>query len=155
MRLRDDRRRRARAGSGVLGALGITGGLVCTATMVLPVLGAAGAAAGGMQGMGGGDQPSQGGLVGTLNDLGPAILVVSTLLVALGVGLRRPLAAVPALAAGALLYWGMYAQPSYRLMYLTLALGFTGWLATYLWARRARPTNGAPAPPASRVDADR
>jgi len=112
MRFEDSRHPRTRAGGGMLGALGITGGLICTATMVLPALGAAGAAAGGTQGMTGADEPPRYGLVGTLTDVGPAILVVSTLLVTLGVGLRRPLAAVPALAAGAVLYWGMYAQYS-------------------------------------------
>jgi len=80
----------------MLGALGITGGLICTATMVLPALGAAGAAAGGMQGMTSGDEPPHDGLLGILTDAGPAILIVSTLLVTtLGVGLRRPLATVP------------------------------------------------------------
>jgi len=48
----------------------------------------------------------------------------------------------------------MYAQPSYPVMYLTLALGFPGWLATYLWAHRARPAPTRPTPPADRVDAD-
>jgi len=110
MRFEDSRHPRTRAGGGMLGALGITGGLICTATMVLPALGAAGAAAGGTQGMTGADESPRYGLVGTLTDVGPAILVVSTLLVTLGVCLRRPLAAVPALAAGAVLYWGMYAQ---------------------------------------------
>ncbi len=93
---------RTRAGGGMLGALGITGGLICTATMVLPALGAAG----GMQGMTSGDEPPHDGLLGILTDAWPAILIVSTLLVTLGVGLRRPLATVPALAAGAVLYWG-------------------------------------------------
>ncbi len=149
------RHSRTRAGGGMLGALGITGGLICTATMVLPALGAAGAAAaaGGMQGMTGADEPPHDGLLGILTDAGPAILIVSTLLVTLGVGLRRPLATVPALAAGAVLYWGMYAQPSYPVMYLTLALGFAGWLATYLWASRARPAPTRPTPPADRIDA--
>ena len=146
---------RARAGGGTLGALGITGGLICTATMVLPALGAAGAAAGGMQGMTSGDEPPHDGLLGILTDAGPAILIVSTLLVTLGVGLRRPLATVPALAAGAVLYWGMYAQPSYPVMYLTLVLGFTGWLATYLWARQARPAPTRPTPPAGRINVAR
>jgi len=54
--------------------------------------------------MTGADEPPHDGLVGILTDVGPAILVVSTLLLTLGVGLRRPLAAAPALAAGAVLY---------------------------------------------------
>jgi len=66
---------------------------------------------------------------------GPALLVASIVLVTLSVAVRRPLAAVPALLWGALLYWGMYSQPSYPVMYLTLALGYAGWIGTYLWAR--------------------
>jgi len=38
MRFEDSRHPRTRAGGGMLGALGITGGLICTATMVLPAL---------------------------------------------------------------------------------------------------------------------
>jgi len=112
MPFQNGRHPRTRAGGGMLGALGITGGLICTATMVLPALGAAGAAAGGMQGMTSGDEPPHNGLLGILTDAGPAVLIVSTLLVTLGVGLRRPLATVPALAAGAVLYWGCTPSPA-------------------------------------------
>ena len=109
--------------------------------MVLPVIGVAGAAAaGGMQGMDGMAGPPQGGVLGVLTTYGPVILAVSILLVTLSLGLRRPVAAIPALAAGAVLYWGMYAQPSYPVMYLTLAAGFGGWIVTYLWTRRVGPT---------------
>lgn len=57
-------------------------------------------------------------------EYGPVILLVSIALVTIGLALRRPWAAVPSLAAGAVLYWGMYAQASYFVMYVSLALGF-------------------------------
>ena len=81
----------------------------------------AGTAAAAAQGVGGGADP---------------ILIVSVVLVTVSLAVRRPLAAVPALAFGALLYWGMYGQPSHLLMYLTLALAYAGWLGTNLWTRR-------------------
>ncbi|MGH3570622.1 MAG: hypothetical protein ACRDUW_02140 [Pseudonocardiaceae bacterium] len=81
--------------------------------------------------------PPPGGLLGALIEYGPVILIVSVLLVTASVALRRPPATVPAGAAGALLYWGMYAQPSYPVMYLSVAVGFAGWAAAYLWARAA------------------
>ncbi len=61
--------------------------------------------------------PSPGGLLGVLIDYGPAILVVSVLLVAASLVRRRRSTAVAAITAGALLYWGMYAQPSYPVMF--------------------------------------
>jgi len=96
MRFEDSRHPRTRAGGGMLGALGITGGLIRTATMVLPALGAGGPA----------PAPRRGTRPGCR--CGPVL------------GDVRPV------------------QPSDPVMYLTLALGFTGWLATYLWTRRAR-----------------
>lgn len=124
---------RLRAGIGSVGLLGVLGGLTCTATMVAPVIGIAGAgAAAGMKGMA--SSPA-GGVLGVLTGFGPGILVVSVLLVTASLAWRRTLAAVPALAAGVLLYWGMYAQSSYPVMYLSLSLGFAAWLATYLWTR--------------------
>ncbi|MDQ3716078.1 MAG: hypothetical protein M3381_08700 [Actinomycetota bacterium] len=126
---------RLRAYIGSAGLLGVAGSLACTAAMVLPVIGAAGATAS-MAEMAGA-QPD--GLLGVLIEYGPIILITSILLVAAGLSLRRPAAVVPALAAGAVMYWGMYAQPSYPMMYLTLIIGFGGWLITYLWTRRKRP----------------
>jgi len=74
-----------------------------------------------------------GWVLGVLTEYGPGILIVSVLLVTASLAWRRALAAVPALAAGVLLYWGMYAQSSYPVMYLVLGLGFAAWIATYLW----------------------
>lgn len=114
-------RGRARIGSGLAGLLGVAASLACTAAMVLPVLGVVGTAGAAAQGAGGGADP---------------ILIVSIVLITVSLAVRRALAAVPALAFGALLYWGMYGQPSDLVMYLTLALTYAGWLGTYLWTRR-------------------
>lgn len=137
MRLNRRRNGGLQVGAGTVGLAGVATSLLCTVTMVLPVIGIAGAgAAASTQGMAGMDGPAPGGVLGFLTEYGALILGVSVLLVTLSLGLRRPLAAVPALLAGAVLYWGMYAQPSYPVMYVTLAAGFAGWIATYLWARQ-------------------
>ncbi|MDA8203399.1 MAG: hypothetical protein M0Z49_11700 [Chloroflexi bacterium] len=126
--------------------------------MVLPLVGVAGAgvASGaqagggsmaGMAGMGpapaeravaasGAAAPSHaGGVLGFLVTIGPELLVVSILLVTVSLALRRRVAALPAPFAGALLYWGMYAQGSDALMYATIAVGYAIWAATYAWTR--------------------
>lgn len=92
--------------------------------------------------MSGTSAPTQGGFLGFLLEYGPVILLVSVALVTLGVALRRPWAAAPSLAAGAIIYWGMYAQASYSLMYLSLALGFAAWAATYRWALSGQRSPG-------------
>jgi hypothetical protein len=85
--------------------------------------------------------PPRHGLLGVLLRIGPGLLIASVLLITAGFALsRRPRAAVPALLAGALLSWGMYAQPSLTLMYASIAVGYTAWAALYLWVR------GKPAP---------
>ncbi|MGQ0575500.1 MAG: hypothetical protein ACT4RN_15035 [Pseudonocardia sp.] len=132
------------AGARATGLLGVTGSVAGTAAMVVPVIGVAGAgAAASGRDMADMTGPTQGGLIGVLIEYGPIILVVSVVLVTVSVALHRPLGAVPALAAGALLYWGMYAQPSYPVMYLSLALGFAGWAATYIWVRTRGSTAAA------------
>lgn len=99
--------------------------------MTLPAIGVG--AAGGMAAMSGSTAPTQGGFLGFLLEHGPVILLVSVALVTIGLALRRPWAAAPSLAAGGVLYWGMYAQPDYVVMYVSLALGFTAWAALYRW----------------------
>jgi hypothetical protein len=74
-------------------------------------------------------------VLGILVTIGPELLVVSVLLVTVSLALRRRIAAIPALVAGALLYWGMYAQGSDALMYATIAVGYAIWAATYAWTR--------------------
>ena len=90
-----------------------------------------------------------GGVLGFLVTIGPELLVVSILLVTVNLALRRRVAALPALFAGALLYWGMYAQGSDALMYATIAVGYTIWAATYAWTRQ-RPRASETTRPAFR-----
>lgn len=49
--------------------------------------------------------------------------------------LRRPVAAVPAVLAGAVLYAGMYTQSNQALMYGSIAVGYAAWIGTHLWVR--------------------
>lgn len=113
------------------GVLGLAGSVTCTVAMTLPAIGVG--AAGGMAAMSGSNAGTQGGVLGFLLDYGPIILIVSVALVTIGFALRRPKAAAPSLGVGAVLYWGMYAQASYLLMYATLALGFAAWALIYRW----------------------
>jgi len=146
---------RARVASGVAGTCG---SFACVAAMVLPLVGLAGAGAaagaqaagGSMAGMGpatttatsGASHP--GGVLGALVTYGPELLVVSVLLVAASFALRRPVAALPAVVAGALLYWGMYAQASVALMYVTIVVAYLAWVAVYAWVRtRPRSQRGS------------
>lgn len=160
---------RARTAAGVAGTCG---SLACMASMVLPLVGVAGAgvASGaragggsmaGMAGMGpapaaraaassGAAAPSHpGGVLGFLVTIGPELLVVSILLVTVSLALRRRAAALPALVAGGLPYWGMYAQGSDALMYATIAVGYAIWAATYAWTRQ-RPRASETTRPALR-----
>ena len=124
------------ASSRSAGLLGVAGTLACTVAMVLPAIGLVGAgAAGGMAGMSDGGT-TQGGFLGFLLEFGPTILLISVALVTLGLALRRPWTATPSLAAGAVIYWGMYEQASYPVMYFTLALGFATWAALYQATRK-------------------
>jgi hypothetical protein len=122
------------------GLLGLVGSLVCTVAMTLPAIGVG--AAGGMAAMSGASANTQGGFLGFLLEYGPLILLVSVALVTIGLALRRPRAAVPSLAAGAVLYWGMYAQASYLVMYVSLALGFAAWTAIYRWTLSDHQSTG-------------
>jgi len=137
------------ASSRSAGLLGVAGTLACTVAMVLPAIGLVGAAAGGMAGMSDDSGTTQGGFLGFLLESGPTILLISVALVTLGLALRRPWSAAPSLAAGAVIYWGMYEQASYPVMYFTLALGFAVWAALY---RGTRNLAGPTVPP--RIVAD-
>ncbi len=115
--------------------------------MVLPAIGIVGAgAAGGMAGMSDDSGTTQGGFLGFLLESGPTILLISVALVTAGLALRRPWTAAPSLAAGAVIYWGMYEQASYPVMYFTLALGFAVWAALYRGTRRWAPMSEAMSP---------
>lgn len=136
--------------------LGLGGTAACAVAMILPIVGvvssaaSAGAqAAGGMAGMGaGGHVAHYSGLEGFLLRFGKEILIVSVVLVA-GSFLarrvaRRGYAAIGALVGGAILYYGMYEQSSVAVMYVTMAVGYTGWVGAYLWLRRCACISATP-----------
>ena len=142
----------------VAGLTGAAGSLACTVAMTAALAGAlgSGAAAGARAAtrtgpMSGMATPSPGGPAGVLIEYGPQILAASELLVTGALARRRLPAAVPAAAAGALMWWGIYAQASTTVMYLALALAYAAWTATWLWARcHSHPATKAPSGPPSR-----
>jgi hypothetical protein len=120
------------------GALGVLGSIACTASMIAAAAGVGGAAAAtSMAGMTNTGTGHPGGALGALVRIGPWLIVLSALLVTAAFALtRRPLTAIPALAAGAVLYAGMYAQNSLPVMYASVAVGYLTWAALALWAAR-------------------
>ena len=135
-----------RAGRTWAGALGTAGSVACGVSMILIAAGvSASAAAAGMAAMSGTGAGAPHGVLGVLLRAGPWLLVVSVLLVTAAFALtRRPAAAIPALLAGAVLYAGMYRQASLPVMYASIAVGYTAWIALYLRVRRGhhRPAPG-------------
>jgi len=135
-----------RAGRAGAGGLGVAGSALCAASMigvgvgVGAGVGIAGAATTtGMAAMSGTGPGAPGGALGVLLRLGPVLLVVSVLRMTAAFALsRRPVAAVPALLAGAVLYAGMYAQPDLTVMYTGIAAGYLAWAGLYLCARSRR-----------------
>ena len=137
-----------------LGALGLVGGLLCSVSMVTASVGlvaAAGASVGAMAGMSGTGHAAPSSatsapirvVVGFLISWGPLILIVSIAAMCLALWTRLKAAAVGALLAGTLLYWGMYGQANVAVMYATIAIGMVAWLSAYIWAAgwwfRSRP----------------
>jgi hypothetical protein len=127
------------AGRWSAGAVGVLGSMACTASMIAAAVGVGGAAAAtsmtGMTGMTGTGR--LGGVLGVLVRIGPWLIVASVLLVTAAFALsRRPVTAIPALAAGAVLYAGMYAQNSLLVMYASIAVGYLTWAALALWVAR-------------------
>ncbi len=127
-------------------AAGALGSLACSTSMILAALGlvgsavAAGSSLADMPGMGStattASQPGPlAGLLAFLVQAGPVIMIPSIAAMVVALGLGRRVAAIPALAAGAVIYWGMYLQPRLALMYAAIAVGFFGWAALYLWSR--------------------
>ncbi len=127
-------------------AAGALGSLACSTSMILVALGLVGSAVSAgsslvdMPGMGStGTTASQpgplAGLLAFLVQAGPVIMIPSIAAMVLASGIRRQIAAIPALAAGAVMYWGMYLQPRLALMYAAIVAGFFGWAALYLWNR--------------------
>lgn len=128
------------------GALGIGGAILCSLTMVAPALGliAVQRTQPVMSGMSGPGQTSRAQLPAWWQAVvasGPEILVVSVLLVALAVALRRRAAALPAMVGGLILYLGMYVQPSLAMMYAAPILGIA--LLLFAYVAGLRPALGA------------
>lgn len=124
----------------------MAGAVACSAAMTLAALGVAGAgAAGTAQGMAGmGSPPSReagaSGILSFLLNDGPAILVVSAVLVVLALIIERRSWQRGTLAAlaGALQYWSMYVQADRAGMYTAMAIGLGAWTALLLSARGVR-----------------
>ncbi len=138
--------RASRAVQVIGGASGLAGAVACSTAMTLAALGVVGAgAAGTAQGMAGmgpapaGGTSASGILVFLLNN-GPAIIVVSSVLIVLALMIERWSLQRGTMAAfaGALLYWGMYLQVDGALMYIAMAIGTGAWAALLLSARRGR-----------------
>ena len=132
------------------GALGVLGSMACTASMIAAAVGVGGAAAAtSMAGMTGTGSGHAGGALGALVRIGPGLIVASVLLVTVAFALsRRPVTAIPALVAGAVLYAGMYAQDSVPVMYASIAVGYLTWAALALWAARNPAAQATPPAPA-------
>ena len=125
--------------------VGLGGTLVCSLSMIAAAVGlfAAGgtaAAQGGMAGMGsehqGAGAAHSPGWLDVLLRWGPEILVVSVVLVAASVALRRRWAALPAIGGGLTLYVGMYVQPNLALMYAAIAVGILLLILAYVVSLR-------------------
>lgn len=127
--------------TGVAGVVGLVGSLACIAAMVLTTFGVIGVGvSGGMAGMGTRGAPETGtlsGILGFLLQAGPTILVISIGLITASLAIRRRIAALPALAGGGIMYWGMYGQAMIPIMDAAVVLGLLIWLATEFWTRRA------------------
>jgi hypothetical protein len=109
---------------------------------ILVALGAGASTTAGMVGMG---QPSDvphgtlGGLFDLLQRIAPGLLIVSIVLIGGAFALRRPVAVIPALLAGIVLYVSVHAQSDPVVMYAGMAAGYGTWIVLYLWTRRRRP----------------
>lgn len=146
-----------RRGKSWAGGLGVAGSTACVASMVSVGVGVgvgvgAAATATGMAAMSGTGPDAPGGALGVLLRPGPVLLVVSVVLVTAAFVLsRRPVAAVPALLAGGVLYAVVYAQPDLTVMYLGIAAGYLVWAGLYRWVRTARPHRPRTPPRADRT----
>lgn len=127
-----------RLGTSLCCALGVCGAVACSVAMFALPLGivgasvAAGAKADSMQnmsGMPGADSVASRSVppwIAALNHVGPELMVASVALVLLAALLRKStLAAGTALAAGGILYYGMYAQARMSIMWVFTAIGLT------------------------------
>ncbi len=134
--------------SSVTGGAGLLGGVSCTVSMTLAMLGLVGTAAvqaghsaGDMAGMTATSGPavhSSDPVLAFFIDHGPTILIVSAVLVVFSLGVRRRWFVVPALVVGALMYWGMYAQSSVTVMYVASGIGILVWILLFVAVGSAR-----------------
>jgi hypothetical protein len=78
---------------------------------------------------------------------GPVILIISVAAMTLALAARRPISAIPAVLAGALLYWGMYGQANLPAVYAAIAIGLVVWTGLFFWvrglSRRSAPRSSA------------
>lgn len=124
------------------GVTGVIAALVCTLGCCLPAilvaLGVGASAAAGMGHAAHGAREAGGWLpemLDVLHRISPVLLIVSIVLVAAALGMRRRAAALPALAAGVVLYLSVHGQTEPVIMYAGMALGYGVWLGLYLWTR--------------------
>jgi hypothetical protein len=126
------------------GAAGVLGALTCTLACCLPAIlmalgvGAAGASMGGHDAHAHGAAGTPGSLLHLLHRISPVLLIVSIVLIAGAFALRRPVAVIPALTAGAVLYLSVHGQTHPAVMYAGMAVGYGTWIGLYLWTRPDR-----------------
>lgn len=128
---------------------GIGGSLVCSLSMVGTAIGifatggttaakVTSSSMAGMSGTGKGAVPSSTpAWLDVLIRFGPEILVTAIIILTIAVALRRSVAAAPALFGGAILYFGMYAQPDLAWMYASMVAGTGLLVLAYLMGMRA------------------
>jgi hypothetical protein len=81
-----------------------------------------------------------GALLHLLQRITPGLLIVSIVLIGCAFALRRPVAVIPALLAGAVLYASVHIQADQAVMYAGMAVGYGTWIVLYLWTRPRKRT---------------
>lgn len=102
---------------------------------------AAAGAMGGMAASAGGANSANGSspidpVVAFLVWAGPAILLLSVIALAAATVIRQPAATGLVLAAGTVLFWGMYLQAALSVMFVSIVAGLAGLAVAYVWAYR-------------------
>ncbi|MEO6793264.1 MAG: hypothetical protein ABI253_02560 [Mycobacterium sp.] len=145
----DLRRRREPTAGRRFGVAGVVAALACTLGCCLPAilvaLGVGASAAAGVGHAAHGTNESRGwfaAVVDVVHLISPGLLIVSIALVAGAFAMRRRAAVLPALMAGAALYFSVHGQTDPTVMYAGMALGYGAWIALYLWTR-PRPGAGS------------
>lgn len=143
-----------RIASLLIGGTGLLGGIACTTSMTIAALGFVGAAVvqashlkltmADMNATSGPAVHHSNPVLAFLIAAGPTILIVSAVLFTLSLGLRRRWTVVPALAVGALMYWGMYVQSSVTIMYVASGIGIVIWLLLFVAVSLLPQAAGSP-----------